>query len=210
MVNLKKIKCVIVDFDKTLYSEANLSTVDAEYSRFFEDFGLLEKTKNYKEILTENRGFHMAQCIFKIARENKISDKKVRDWFDNHIYDITCEGMRIVRSEIIKQLCKKYPVYILSDSCKGHLYHYIDMFGYKKSWFKAILPNKFTDEEMTKIPQMIEIVKKNQLKPSEVLMVGDSIRSDIKAASKVGLQWEHVGTIDDTERIFLQLIQTKG
>ena len=206
MVDFEKIKCIIFDFDKTLYSDADLSRVDKEYSKFFVEYNLLDSINNYKEILQENLGFHMAQCVFKIARENKISDKKVREWFDNNIYDITCRGMKTVDSQLLKELCKNFPVYILSDSCNGHLNHYMKMFNYKKSWFKGIIANKFLDEKMTKVPHMLEIVKKHNLKADEVLMVGDSIKSDIKAADQAGLQWEHVGNVDDVEQIINKLI----
>lgn len=206
----KNIKCVITDFDKTLYSESDLSGVNEYYSKFFYDKKLMKKSQiKVKSILKDYPGFHMVQCIYKIARENGIRDEEVQQWFDEHIYDITCDGMRVVKPAIMKKLCETLPVYILSDSEQGHLNKYIKMFGYEKSWFAGCISNRFDSENMSKSIHMIEIMNELNLSKDEVIMIGDSMRSDILAAERVGILWEHVLNVDDTERVFNEIINSK-
>ena len=206
-MDLTKIKCVITDFDKTLYSEADLSRMDDHYMQFLFENNLLNKTEDAAFVLRNKYpGFHLLQCVFKLSRENGISDKVLRDWLNNHVYDIYSENMRIVNAEILNKLCKKLPVYVLSDSVEGHLYHYYNEFGYNKSWFAGNISNEYKTKSMSKTPYMKKIVKKHNLSNDEVLMVGDSLKSDIEAARKAGIQSFHVLSVDDTEKLFKELI----
>lgn len=209
-MDIRKIKCVITDFDKTLYSDANLAGANWFYAKFLFDRNLLEETEEtIKNLLKQNPSFHMCQIIYKIARENGISDKETTKWFNDNVYDLTSENIRIVKPEILRELCEKYPVYVLSDSNQAHLNHYYKLFKYDKKWFAASLSNDFKSKNMSKTKYMKKIMKKHALNSDEVLMVGDSMRSDIKAAVDAGIEYYHVLDVKDTEKIFSELINCR-
>lgn len=211
VMNIKNIKCVITDFDKTLYSDGNMVGVNYFYAKFLFERNLLEDSEDaIKKLLKENPTIHMCQCIYKLARENGISDAETSRWFDNHVCDITDAKMKIVKPKILKELCEKFPVYVLSDSGQAHLNHYYDLFNYDKSWFAGSISNDFKSKNMSKTKYMKKIMKNHNLKPNEVLMVGDSMRSDIKAAVDAGIEYYHVLDVDDTEKIFKDLIKSSN
>lgn len=210
-MELNKIKCIIVDFDKTLYSNANLSGVNDYYAQFLFEYNLIEKTPDaVGNILKQYPNWHMEQCVYFIARQNGIKDAEIRNWFNNHVYNILCDGIKIVSPDILKKLCESYPVFILSDSAEAHLEHYMRMFDYDKSWFAGIISNDFKLKSMSKCGFMEKIVKKCNLNKDEVLMVGDSLRSDIKVANEAGIESFQVFTVSDTEKLFNELIEIKG
>ncbi len=207
-MNLNKIKCVIIDFDKTLYSDADLTRQDEHYIEYFYDKKLIKKTKNsIKKLIEENKPYHMVQCIFKLSRESNISDDEIYEWLNNHIYNFISPDMKIVKPDILKQICSKLPVYLLSDSCPAYLQHYFDLFGYKKEWFKGCISNDFKSENMSKTCDMLKIVKLEKLKKNEVLMIGDSLKSDIIAANNAGIESFQVRDVDDTEFILKNLLE---
>ncbi len=84
--------------------------------------------------------------------------------------------------EAIDMLSQKYPVYIVTAGDKK-----VQEFRFEKLPFKDKITDKFIVEE--KDAKTFEaIVKKLGLKPSEVVMIGDSLKSDIFPAAAAGLQ----------------------
>ena len=210
-MDLNKIKCVIVDFDKTLYSDADMSRVNTEYAEFLFEKKLVDRTETaIDDVLKKYPQWHMFQCCFYIARQNGISDDETKQWFAEHIYDITRKGFKKVDARLMKKLCQKFPVYILSDSINAHLMHYIKMFNYNPEWFAGVVSNDFKLKSMSKCRLMKKIVKKENLKNDEVIMIGDSLRSDIKAANEAGIESCLVKDVKDTEKIFKKLLKNKG
>ena len=63
---------------------------------------------------------------------------------------------------------------------------------------------------MSKSGIMKKIVKKEGLQNNEVIMIGDSLRSDIKAAQEAGIQSCLVETVNDTEKVFKAILKYWG
>ncbi len=206
----KQIKCVIVDFDKTLYSDANLAAANEFYMGFLVEKKIVKKSKkNIEKILKTYPQWHMEQCVYKIARENGFNDEEIRNWCDTNVYDIMSDQIRFVKPKLMKKLCETLPVYMLSDSSQGYLNHYLKVFKYKREWFRDCLSNQFKTENMSKTSDMLNIVNIEKLQKDEVVMIGDSLRSDIKAANEAGILSLHVKDVAETEQIFKEIIKAK-
>lgn len=211
LMNLENIKCIIVDFDLTLYSDANLSDTNKFYANFLFEHKLYEQTENAIVKLKElYPNFHMIQCIFHLARQKGIDDEYTKNWLDKNIYNIMSENIRIVSKSLIEKLCKKYPVYILSDSGQGYLKYYLKKFGYDFDWFAGVISNDYKSEDMGKSDLMIKIVNSQNLQTDEVIMIGDSQKADINAADKAGILSYLVRDISDTEKVFQQLLELRN
>ena len=209
-MDLTKIKCIITDFDKTLYSNANWNDSKNYYIQCLIEKKLIENNEDkINELVKKYPNLHTVQLIYHVAREHGILDKEIQDWFSNHIYDFTCEGMKILDAKLMKKLCKKFPVYILSDSCEAYINRYLKLFKFNKKWFAGCLSNDYKSENMSKIGLMRKVVEENDLQLDEVIMIGDGIRSDIIPAQKLGIQYFNVEDVRQTEEIFKELIKTK-
>lgn len=209
--NLQNIKCIIVDFDCTLYNDADLSQMNQFYAEFLFEHNLIEKSDDVLSTLkTQYPNFHMVQCIFYLARQNGIDDEYIKQWLDNNIYNIMSENIKIVDKDLIEKLCKKYPIYILSDSGQEYLKHYIKEFEYNYNWFAGVISNDYKSEDMGKSDLIKQIQKSHKLNNDEIIMIGDSQISDIMAADKAGILSCLVKSVDDTENIFSQLLKIGG
>lgn len=209
-MKIKNIKCVIIDFDMTLYSNGNLKDMNKYYAEFFFEHNLLKREENAIENLRiKYPNLHTIQCIYLLARENGIDDSETRLWLDNHIYNILSDDIKIVDKSLLEILSKKYYVFILSDSGQGYLKHYFDLFGFDWLWFDGVLTNDFKSENMAKTGLMLKIKNDYKLADDEVLMIGDSQRADIDAANAANIESYLVKTVKDTNRILNKLINAK-
>ena len=87
---------------------------------------------------------------------------------------------------------------------------YLDYANINKNDFTEIIDNKYDDEGYTKIPMMKKVLRDTNLKPDEIIMIGDSEMSDISPAKLVGFQTCLVNTVYDTEKILQDLINLKA
>ncbi len=213
-MNLKKIKCVAIDFDNTMYSYGNWQDEDVLYARFLEQQNYLPEYKTGKEKLdyieTLYPNYHLIQRMYAYMHDNNIDDKTFRKFNDENISDIVKEDTVFINPEIIDKLAKNYKIYVISDSQVTYLEHYLKYAKISLNNFEAIYSNEYNDEGYTKIPMMRKILKETGLKPNEIVMVGDSEKSDIVPAKLVGFQTYHVKDVYDTEDFLQKLIDLKA
>lgn len=213
-MNLKKIKCVAIDFDNTMYSYGNWQDEDVLYARFLEQQNYLPELKTGKEKLDYIEklypNYHLIQRMYAYMHDNNIDDKDFRKFNDENISDIVKEDTVFINPEIIDKLAKNYKIYVISDSQVTYLEHYLKYAKIRLDNFEAIYSNEYNDEGYTKIPMMRKILKETGLKPNEVVMVGDSEKSDIVPAKLVGFQTYHVKDVYDTEEFLQKLIDLKA
>lgn len=211
-MNLKKIKCVIVDFDETLYSYGDSST--EEYEDYLVEKNLLpeipdkyEKGKYLKKIY---QNYHSIKAIFAYIHDNNMDDSEFRDFYNKVVWDVRTDKTVFIEPNIIKELSKYYPVYIVSDSAKKYLEFYLGEAKINKDWFAGIYSNTYDDETYSKIPVMKRIMNETGLKPSEIIMIGDSENSDIKPAKLLGFQTKHIKNVFETTEILKELTNLKS
>ena len=211
-MNLKKIKCVIVDFDETLYSYGDSST--EEYEDYLVEKNLLpeipdkyEKGKYLKKIYPN---YHSIKAIFAYLHDNNMDDSEFRDFYNRVVWDVRTEKTVFIDPNVIKELAKYYPVYIVSDSSKKYLEFYLGEANFDKNWFTGIYSNTYDDETYSKIPVMKRVMNETGLKPNEIIMIGDSENSDIKPAKLLGFQTKHIKNVFETTEILQELTNLKS
>ena len=211
-MNLKKVKCVIVDFDETLYSHGDSSV--EEYEDYLVEKNLLpeipdkyEKGKYLKQIYPN---YHSIKAIFAYLHDNNLDDSEFRAFYNRVVWDVRTKDTVFINPEIIKELSKYYPVYIVSDSAKVYLEFYLGEAKIDKSWFSGIYSNTYDDETYSKIPVMKRVMTETGLKSSEIIMIGDSENSDIKPAKLLGFQTKHIKDVSETTEILQELVNLKS
>ena len=214
MMNLNKIKCVILDFDGTMYSGADWSKESELFGRFLvennyiSECGTLEeKVSKLSEIYPN---YHLIQQIFAYLHDNGIDDSSFRKFNNENICEIRSKDIVFLKPEIVDRLAKNYKIYIISDSAVPYLEFYLDYAGIDKTRFEKILSNEYNDAGYTKIPMMKKVLHETGANSDEVIMVGDSEKSDIVPAKLLGLQTCHVKHVSETEKILNRLIRIKN
>lgn len=213
-MNYKKIKCVVLDFDNTLYSYGNWEDEHVLYAKFLEQENILPEIKDGEEKLKYMRtfypNFHLIQTMYAYLHDNNIDDKAFRDFNEENIADILTDEIVFINPKVIEKLAQNYKVYIISDSQMSYLNYYLKYAGVDLSNFSGILSNGYDDEDYTKIPMMKKVLKETGLKPEEVVMVGDNPKTDIAPAKLVGFQTHLVEYVSDTEKFLNKLINLKS
>ena len=213
-MNLNKIKCVVLDFDGTMYSYGDWSNEPKLFGSYLvsknylpECDGWENKMARLAEIYPQ---YHIIQQMFAFLADNGIDDSEFRKFNDENICEIRTNEIVFLKPETIDKLAESYKVYIISDSAIPYIEFYLDHAKIDKSKFQAILTNEYRDEGYTKIPMMKQIIKETGLSPDEIIMVGDSERSDIVPAKLLGIQTHHVKVVEETEKILKKLIRIKN
>ena len=133
-----KIKCVVLDFDNTLYSNGKWGGENDFYERFLIQENLIPGVdKKAEYLLKKYPQYHILQAIFAHMHEHNLSDEPFRKFEATQIYNMIKDDTVFIDSKILKELSKKYKVYMLSDSSREWLDHYMDIGGIDKSVFEA-------------------------------------------------------------------------
>ena len=213
-MNLKKIKCVVLDFDGTMYSDGDWSNEPKLFGQYLMSKNYLPEYETVDEKMARlveiYPNYHIIQQMFAFLHDNVIDDSDFRKFNDENICEIRNETIVFLGAETIEELAKNYKIYMISDSAVPYLEFYLEHAGIDKKHFESILSNEYRDEGFTKIPMMKKILKETGFKPDEVIMIGDSEKSDIVPAKLVGFQTCHVKHVSETEKILKKLIRIKN
>lgn len=213
-MNLKKVKCVIVDFDSTLYSNGDWSTEPEFFGRYLADNNLLPEFPKIKDKLDYLQKlypkFHIIKFIFAYLHDNNIDDSDFRRFNNENICEIRKKETVFINPEVIEKISKYYPIYIVSDSSVPYLEYYLNYAKIDKNLFSGIYDNKYDDETYSKISVMKRVMNETGLKPSEIIMIGDSEFSDIQPAKLLGFQTCHIKHVSETEQILQELVNIKA
>ena len=207
MLDLRKIKCVIIDFDGTMYSDGDWSKEDDLTFQYLVENGIY--TKSRQEFLQENKfppTYHFTQCIYAYLRKRKLDTAPFAKYENEKINNFLCAKIRKINPKLVEALCNKYPVFLLSDSSPNYILHYLDNFRINKYWFAGLISNDFSSYDLSKVPFMAEIVRNGGYSPQEVVMIGDSYNHDIVPSKKLGIQSIHVKDVNDTEFVIRNLL----
>ncbi len=215
-MNLKKIKCIIVDFDETLYSDGDWSGGFEFFGKYLTQQNLLPEIPDvmnkfrYLINLHPEYNNHIIKAIFAYLNDNNIETESFRKFFKDNIWYVIGEKTRFIDPKIILEVSKFYKLYIISDSSLPYLNFYLEHAEIDKNSFDGILSNNYDDEGYTKIPMMKRVLEETRLKSDEIIMIGDSEDSDIKPAKLIGFQSCLVESVDDTLKILQDLINLKS
>lgn len=209
MKNIKKIKCVILDLDGTMYSDGDWSKSD-EFN-----FGFIQKNKLFNGTLEEfrdqdifNKDWHFEQKIYYTCKMLGLPLQSFIDYMDSDIYNFITEKTRTINPELVHELSKTHRVYVLSDSTYKYVCHYLKLFKIKREWIVDVVVNDYKSDDMSKIHAMRKILEKENIRPSEAIMIGDSYNHDIVPANELKMNNVWVKDVSETEDAIRKIIDS--
>lgn len=100
----------------------------------------------------------------------------------------------------MRALAEKYPLYIVSNSTLQDVCTRMRDNNFSPDIFKGIYENEFRNYDVTKFPYFKEIMEREGVEASDVLMVGDNPINDILPAEKIGFKTMLVKTLEDVKK----------
>ena len=213
----KKIKkVVILDFDGTFYTGENIfDKIPAYIKRHKREFFPRISDADYERILKENpefkniyHGSDVVGSMFLFKRKYPELDISAKDFWDfqNSKPDpLVLENAAIVNAELMCKVCKKYPVYIVSNSSPTHVKFYLQKFGIEPEWFSEIISNKFTVKDKSKKHYYRNILQKEKVDPSQIVVMGDNFKNDIEPALELGMNAFKIESVCQFEKLLKKL-----
>lgn len=191
-------KVLIFDFDGTLYSgEHKFDLVEGKVCKnrrkflpHINDDQYAQLIKDEPQWLTRVSGAEIVDCIYQLKNkypQYNISTDAFWQWQQEDIYEIILDEEQTVNISFMEELCKKYAVYIVSNSSPNHIVYYMKKIGLNPDWFKDIYSNHFEEYDRTKKHYYEEILNRENANPEDSYVFGDSKNSDLVPAQILGI-----------------------
>ena len=207
MENKKEIKAIIFDFDDTLYN-----------GPVWENWG--SYTKNYVYTNFENPdeiykkyGFTCnsnGASFVKMTIAEKGISQPFYDYQLNNVCELNLTDVVVVDNDRLRELSKKYKLFIVSNSSITHLNYYSEKMGIDTSCFTGIYDNQFKTENLTKTLRYQEIIDTYKLKPDSIFVIGDNPKNDIEPAIAMGMRGECVKILSELYKVFDELMGVRN
>lgn len=183
------IKAIIFDFDKTVYV-GDIGDSNKSNDRF-----VVEKCfgKGVYEDFVKKYGVDKKDIkdIVEICRKEGRDYKKVAQVFADNLFVHNIKNkLEILPNEFFQKLSKNYALYIASMSQIKYLNHYFSLYDIDRSCFKDLLCMDLINHA-SKAELFKTVMKRENCKPEETLMIGDNLFHDIKPALKLGMNALH-------------------
>lgn len=211
---------LIFDFDATFYSGKDVyCNVDKYVNKNRRKFLPNITDEQYDDIckkepywLEQISGKDIVNALYKLKSKYpnyKIDTSAFWQCQQDEIYNINLVGAQKVDSKFIKKLCEEYPCYIVSNSSPNHIHHYMKKININPSWFVEVISNHFIEEDPTKEHYYAEIAQKENIKPENMLVFGDSESSDLVPARNIGAKTFLIKNANDINKIVLTALKTE-
>ncbi len=215
----KKQKYVFIfDFDGVFYSgEHKFDNINSKINNHRHKFlGAISKS-DYDLISKENpewfkcfSGSQITKFILNIKDKYpnlNLTTKHFYNWQHYDHYNLIIDYNQIIKASFIKNLCRNYPVYILTNSSYTHIKYYMKKLNIKPAWFKKIISNEFKLDDLTKKHYMQKILNKEKCESNNAYMIGDSLEGDIKPAKELNINTFYVKNSNDVEPYIKSIIK---
>lgn len=195
------IKCIIFDFDGTLYNGETFESWNKYVKNAIATIFTDSKERDafilkYPEV----RG-NIASSKFAEYLTNELGSAEGYVKFEcDHIYPLELEKITHLENDYLYELSQKYLLAIVSNSAVPYLRFYLQQFGIKENIFKVLYQNNF-DSPLGKGKYYKEIMENFNLKPDEILVLGDNFEYDVKPANELGMRGYHVKTLEELKNI---------
>lgn len=176
-----KKKAIILDLDNTIFP------VDSIGERLFRDFfKLVEDSGEFEGDMEQLKKDIMSKPFQGVADEYKFSDN-LKQQSDRLLEDLSYEGEIVAFEDfdVIRALpCLKF---IVTAGYRKMQQSKIDRLELKRDFRETIIIDpKYTDK--TKKDVFADILKRYNLSPEEVLVIGDDPDSEIRYAEDLGIE----------------------
>ena len=170
-----KTKCVSAALDSMIKAglKTDKKTALNIIKEIYERFGI-----EYKYIFQEFLKRAEGRIDYRILSHGLLAYRKAR---------ISCLAPYPKVKETIRKLKKKYKIAVLSDAPVEKAWMRIVLIGIDKSLDAAITFDDTKKRKPNPLP-FKKAIEKLKVKPSEILMVGDSIHRDMAGAKKLGMK----------------------
>lgn len=205
-------KVFIFDFDGTFYSGIHKYdnvrfAINSNKRKFLEKIS----DEDYCKICRENpkwltviMGNDIVKYLYYFKNKYpklEISTKEFYDWQNNSRYDIIIDYDQIVDVSFIEELCKKYSVYVVSNSSPTHVSFYMKKININRNWFKGVYSNEFIEVDPTKEHYYEEILSKEKISSHNVYVFGDSVQADLAPALHLGCNAFYVNNAKNIKQL---------
>ena len=205
-------KVLIFDFDGVFYSGEHIfdnvgNHVNKNRRKFLpnvSDKMYREICKTFPEWEKYTSGAEIIDCLYKIKShypELEISSDAFWNWQQEDIYTLIIDWSQVVDFKYMKELCKKFPVYIVSNSSPNHVEFYMKKLNVNPKWFKQIFSNRFEEFDQTKKHYYKQILEIEKCEPQNAYVYGDSIKCDLEPAKELNINNFHITNANDIHKI---------
>ena len=209
---------LIFDFDGTFYSgDKAFSKIENYVNKNKRKFLPNLTNEQYKKIVKENPawkdiyvGADIVDFIYMLKKkypEYKISIKDFWNWQESKPDPLVIDKNQIVDVNFLKNICEKYPTYVVSNSSPNHITFYMKKFKINPSWFKEIISNHFIAKDRTKKHYYEKILLKENCLPQNCFVFGDSMQNDLVPAQKLNINTYLINNANDIPSIILNALK---
>jgi len=190
---LYSIKCIIWDYDGTLYNDQDTKKIGENLKKIF-----FLISKKYNSTLTLKNFEKKSQILGSwVAATNFYSNIPIMDLLDSTSKKINKEKYIKPNPKIvnfIESTKDKYIHLILTNSTSKEVLDGLSKIGFINNPFKKIFSRDITQKLKPDISLFKEIQRFTKLNKKNILCIGDSLFSDIKPAIEYGFKtipiWE--------------------
>ncbi len=182
------IKVVIFDFDDTLYSGVDWTPWNEFCVKALNYFFKNENFNDIKDLSDE--------YIVKKLIENK---KNVNVWLDYREHNecpVDLSNCKVTSNSTLSKFAEKYKIYIVSNSTLKEINETSKQLNIDLSLFSGIYINKFENGQTSKKFIYQEIIQKENIKPEELFVIGNSEKNDISPAIEIGAKGKVIESAD--------------
>lgn len=192
--NKENIKCIIFDFDATMYYSP---TVMVDYVNYIKKTIMTLSSHNERETkkLMKQNGFTLTNKSAPSFTSScgKFGVKK-EDWdryrIDNFV-EVDYSKATSISNNFLKALSKKYSLFIVSNEVDKNIKYKAEKLGIDLSYFTAIVgssPEEILNQKTatSKSIKYLDIMKKYNFDISNVLVFGDRLKVDIEPIIELG------------------------
>ena len=198
---MNKIKVVVFDFDNTLYKNV---TFDDWKSYCNNAMRVLLKflTKEQIESVIVNQKNYSDIAIIQTLKAYGISYQLWLDYRNNNLRNCDISMAEVVNNNTLKEFSNKYILYIATFNTKKHVESVSKKLGLNLSLFKDIITPDYEKESSEKELMYTKIAQKENVKPSELFIIGDNATTDIEPMIKIGGNGQVVNSVNFTLKDF--------
>ncbi len=187
------IKVVIFDFDYTLYQglEWGNDWIEYVYSGLRRMLSFLTADE-YERLCKKYdiKSDRIFENVCKMLKNENLpcTIKEFRDFTQTFRFETDYRKARLFPRDLLEKLKKKYALYVVSSTAESKIRFDCEKMNFDLSPFKGVYQNRFDENDLSKALDYKMVAKKENVKNSEVLVVGDSVQYDLEPARRLGMQ----------------------